>query len=160
MPQHLITPYINNKSANYRASPGEVPDTEVTVRGLVEGKPYEFRVAAVNEAGPGEWVETDSPIKPAPPPSEYLNLNLRFSLLQSQMTIAPGYRVLVLGGCNMLEERNKITLLYIRPWLHTSVFSLARLQTSHVRSRQRRLKQDMYFSRGVTHRVEMMMIDG
>ena len=46
-----------------------VPDNKVTVKGLTEGKPYEFRVAAVNEAGPGEFAETKQPIKPAPAPS-------------------------------------------------------------------------------------------
>ena len=48
-----------------------VPDNKVTVKGLTEGKPYEFRVAAVNEAGPGEYAETKEPIKPAPPPSQF-----------------------------------------------------------------------------------------
>ena len=52
----------------YRVTPVEIPDEEITVRGLVEGKPYEFRVAAINEAGPGEWAETDEAIKPQPPP--------------------------------------------------------------------------------------------
>jgi len=46
-----------------------VPDNKVTVKGLTEGKPYEFRVAAVNDAGPGEYAETKEPIKPAPAPS-------------------------------------------------------------------------------------------
>jgi hypothetical protein len=45
-----------------------VTDPELTVKGLKEGVPYEFRVAAVNEAGPGEWAEVDEAIKPAPPP--------------------------------------------------------------------------------------------
>ena len=52
-----------------RVTPVEIPDEDITIRGLVEDKPYEFRVAAVNEAGPGEWVETDEAIKPQPPPS-------------------------------------------------------------------------------------------
>jgi hypothetical protein len=53
-----------------RAVPGElVGDNTVTVKGLTEGKPYEFRVAAVNEAGPGQYAETAEAIKPAPPPS-------------------------------------------------------------------------------------------
>ena len=51
-----------------RASPREISEPELTVKGLKEGCPYEFRVAAVNEAGPGEWAETDEAIKPAPPP--------------------------------------------------------------------------------------------
>ncbi|KAK2158172.1 hypothetical protein LSH36_175g03003 [Paralvinella palmiformis] len=52
-----------------KVTPVEIPDEDITIRGLVEDKPYEFRVAAVNEAGPGEWVETDEAIKPQPPPS-------------------------------------------------------------------------------------------
>ena len=55
-----------------RATPGEmVSDNKVTVKGLTEGKPYEFRVAAVNEAGPGEYAETKEAIKPAPAPSSF-----------------------------------------------------------------------------------------
>jgi len=64
-----------------RATPGElVPDNKVTVKGLTEGKPYEFRVAAVNEAGPGQYAETKEPIKPAPAPSLFFlffSLNIR-----------------------------------------------------------------------------------
>ena len=45
--------------------------TEFKVKGLSEGVPYEFRVAAVNEAGPGKYAETEEAIKPAPPPCEY-----------------------------------------------------------------------------------------
>jgi len=51
-----------------------VPDTKVTVKGLTEGKPYEFRVAAVNEAGPGQYAETKEPIKPAPAPSWFSHI--------------------------------------------------------------------------------------
>ena len=55
-----------------RATPGEmVSDNKVTVKGLTEGKPYEFRVAAVNEAGPGAYAETKEAIKPAPAPSTF-----------------------------------------------------------------------------------------
>ena len=61
---HIITLHF------LRANIGEVPGTEFTVKGLVEGRPYEFRVAAVNDAGPGKYSETDREIKPAPPPSE------------------------------------------------------------------------------------------
>jgi len=51
-----------------------VPDNKVTVKGLTEGKPYEFRVAAVNDAGPGEYAETKEAIKPAPAPSLFFFL--------------------------------------------------------------------------------------
>ena len=51
-----------------RCNIGEIPDTQFTVKGLQEGKPYEFRVAAVNEAGPGKYAETDDAIKPEAPP--------------------------------------------------------------------------------------------
>ena len=57
-------------SSDFRAAPGEVSGTECKVKGLVEGKDYEFRVAAVNEAGPGEFVEGDQAFSPAPPPSK------------------------------------------------------------------------------------------
>jgi len=60
-----------------RATPGEmVSDNKVTVKGLTEGKPYEFRVAAVNEAGPGEYAQTKEAIKPAPAPSSFSFLSL------------------------------------------------------------------------------------
>jgi len=52
-----------------RVTPNEIADTEFTVKGLVEGKPYEFRVAAVNEAGPGQFAQTSQAIQPAPPPA-------------------------------------------------------------------------------------------
>ena len=60
-----------------RAAPGDlIPDNKLTVKGLTEGKLYEFRVAAVNEAGPGPFAETSEAILTAPPPSK------RFSLLE------------------------------------------------------------------------------
>lgn len=37
-------------------------DTECDVTGLVENKEYEFRVAAVNENGQGDWLNADQSI--------------------------------------------------------------------------------------------------
>ncbi|KAL8579176.1 hypothetical protein ACOMHN_010760 [Nucella lapillus] len=51
-----------------KASLQEVPDNEYTVKGLMEGREYEFRVAAVNAAGIGDFSETTGAIKAAPPP--------------------------------------------------------------------------------------------
>ena len=67
-------------SSSLRCNIGEIPDTEFTVKGLVEGKPYEFRVAAVNEAGPGKYAETDDAIKPEAPPCMFLQLNFSFTM--------------------------------------------------------------------------------
>jgi len=47
-----------------------VPDNTVTVDGLTQGKSYEFRVAAVNEAGIGEYTQTREPITLAPAQSQ------------------------------------------------------------------------------------------
>ncbi|XP_064634017.1 twitchin-like isoform X9 [Lineus longissimus] len=52
-----------------KASFADVPGTEYTVKGLKEGKDYEFRVAAVNAAGPGKFSECSESIKARAPPT-------------------------------------------------------------------------------------------
>ena len=64
---------------SFRCTPNPITDTSFNVKGLVKGHPYEFRVAAVNEAGPGQYAETSEAIKPAPPPSE-LNIPIEIIL--------------------------------------------------------------------------------
>ncbi|XP_071104533.1 twitchin-like isoform X3 [Haliotis cracherodii] len=51
-----------------KANVSDIGDTEYTVKGLQEGKDYEFRVCAVNAAGPGEHSECSDSIKAQPPP--------------------------------------------------------------------------------------------
>ncbi|ESO91796.1 hypothetical protein LOTGIDRAFT_91265, partial [Lottia gigantea] len=48
----------------------EIPDNELTVKGLMEGKEYEFRVCAVNAAGSGDYSTTSDMIKAQPPPMQ------------------------------------------------------------------------------------------
>ncbi|GAU87381.1 hypothetical protein RvY_00244-2 [Ramazzottius varieornatus] len=52
-----------------KANVGLVTDNKFTVTGLQENKPYEFRVAAVNEGGQGEYSNTSDEIYARPPPS-------------------------------------------------------------------------------------------
>jgi len=47
-----------------------VPVNTATVDGLTQGKSYEFRVAAVNEAGTGEYTQTKEPITLVPAASQ------------------------------------------------------------------------------------------
>ncbi|XP_060602480.1 twitchin-like isoform X2 [Ruditapes philippinarum] len=46
--------------------------TEFTVEGLQDGKEYEFRVAACNNAGTGEFSNYSEPIKVQPPPNKQI----------------------------------------------------------------------------------------
>ena len=45
----------------------KINENQHTVRGLQNGKEYEFRVAAVNKAGTGKWSQTDGAIEARPP---------------------------------------------------------------------------------------------
>lgn len=51
-----------------KCSPANLSENKFTVPGLQENKPYEFRVCAVNEAGPGEYSGTSDEIYARPPP--------------------------------------------------------------------------------------------
>ncbi|CAF0846330.1 unnamed protein product [Brachionus calyciflorus] len=44
-----------------------VTENEFTIKGLQNGKEYEFRVAASNKAGTGKWSNTEAPIEARPP---------------------------------------------------------------------------------------------
>jgi len=59
-----------------RATPGEmVTDNKVTVDGLTGGTSYEFRVAAVNEIGHGEYAQTKEACTP-PSSLSYIPLSI------------------------------------------------------------------------------------
>jgi hypothetical protein len=53
---------------NFRANFADILNNEFTVKGLTEGKEYEFRVAAINNAGVGDFAETTDAIKAQQPP--------------------------------------------------------------------------------------------
>jgi len=56
------------------ATPSEmVSGNKVTIEGLTKGKPYEFRIAAVNGVGIGEYAQTK---EPCTPPSSFSYLPL------------------------------------------------------------------------------------
>lgn len=55
-----------------RVSPTEIQGTSYNVKGLTEGREYEFRVATVNDDGPGPYAELSDAIKAAPPTSKLI----------------------------------------------------------------------------------------
>ena len=63
---------VNASSTLVSRVPADIKDTQFTVKGLAEGHLYEFRVAAVNEAGVGAYAETDEAIKAEAPASKHL----------------------------------------------------------------------------------------
>jgi len=66
-----------------RATPGEmVTDNKVTVEGLTGGKPHEFRVAAVNEVGHGDYTQTKEACIP-PSSFSYLPLSIFIKKIDS-----------------------------------------------------------------------------
>ena len=70
--------YINQYISVLRCSYSDIADTEFTVKGLQEGKEYEFRVAAVNKAGPGDFSEATDRIKAQPPPGKLFKWNYMY----------------------------------------------------------------------------------
>ena len=54
-----------------RANFAAIYNHDFTVKGLTEGKEYEFRVAAINNAGLGDYAETEDTIKAQQPPGKY-----------------------------------------------------------------------------------------
>ena len=57
-------------SSFHRANISDVLGNEFTVKGLTEGKEYEFRVAALNNAGVGDYSECSEAIKARPAPGK------------------------------------------------------------------------------------------
>jgi len=67
---------VDTNDAVYSAIPGEmVTDNKVTIKGLTKGKPYEFRVAAVNGVGVGEYAQTNETCRP-PSSFSYISLSI------------------------------------------------------------------------------------
>ena len=62
-----------------RAHFGELEDTQLTVKGLQEGKQYEFRVAAINNAGVGDYSDGSGNITANPPPGAFLTISYWFT---------------------------------------------------------------------------------
>jgi hypothetical protein len=66
----------------------KLKDTECTIKSLQDGKEYEFRVAAINRAGPGDWCETTEAIQARPADSAPKTVG--FNNLIKEITIHAG----------------------------------------------------------------------
>ena len=64
-----------------KVSPHEMPVSEFTGPNLIEGKEYEFRVAAVNAAGPGQFSNASDKLKAPPPPCKMNHVTNIFCFL-------------------------------------------------------------------------------
>jgi len=58
------------RSLSIRVSPSDIKDNGCTVKGPIEGRPYEFRVATINDAGVGAFVLTSEAVIPQSPESK------------------------------------------------------------------------------------------
>lgn len=56
----------------FRANISDILTNEFQVKGLQEGKEYEFRVAARNNAGVGDWAQTSEAIKARAAPGKII----------------------------------------------------------------------------------------
>ena len=73
-----VTGYIIEKKETSskrwtKAVKDSVSETTLTVKDLIEGKEYEFRVAAVNKAGQGPFSSPSEPRITKPPYGEYMS---------------------------------------------------------------------------------------
>ncbi|KAL3088858.1 hypothetical protein niasHS_009150 [Heterodera schachtii] len=88
-----ITGYVLEKREHGTNAPwekaafGNVPDTRCKVTGVKPQHTYEFRVAAVNAAGQGEWSENSVPIVAAPSACKPL---ITMGMLARDMTVLVG----------------------------------------------------------------------
>jgi len=106
-----------------RATPGEmVTDNKVTVDGLTGGKQYEFRVAAVNEIGRGEYVQTK---EGCTPPSSFYYIPL--SIFVKKRTHESFVKF-----CFHTDTKQKYSLLVedLRTYIHFKNFAIHRWPTS------------------------------
>ncbi|KAK3703484.1 hypothetical protein RRG08_024788 [Elysia crispata] len=96
-----ITGYVIEKKEKgdsrwTKANISEIPDTEYTVRGLQPGMEYDFRVAAVNNAGIGDFSEGSGDIKAQPPPTApKINRDLMPSVKDIKVKVGEEFKIAV-----------------------------------------------------------------